>query len=512
MTTPTTATTSTKASTTVSGSTGSSSCDSYISSNPWQGGDAGSIQFKVPETSNGWTLEIGFNYPPTDFFMSEARRINGGSRCTYDFTNWVYNKNVNAGSIVKFDFNFHYQWDSTIVPKIEFLSFSSTSVICGAPSSCSATQPTTTTTTTLLSSSSTSTSRSPAPSTSTSTSISTPASSSTSTSRAPSTSTSTTTSTSRWSSSATSTSTSSSPSMATSTSTIGSSSSSTSTSRSPTPSTSKTSSTSFSTNTSTVTSTPSTCEPDYNYADVIKKSLMFYEAQRSGQLPITNRIPWRLTSTLNDGSLVGVDLSGGYFDAGDFVKFTFPAASAITVLAWGMLEFEEGYKFADQYQQGLDAIKWATDFFIKCHTEKYKFWAQVGEGHIDHASWGRATELDDSTRKCHALSPGKPGSDLLGEVSAALAANSLVFKKVDSLYSDNLLNHAKDLYDFAKTYKGKYSDSISDAKVFYNSWSGYYDELAWAASWLYYATNDLIYLTDAEATWNSGQMSQISEG
>lgn len=91
----------------------------------------------------------------------------------------------------------------------------------------------------------------------------------------------------------------------------------------------------------------------------------------------------------------------------------------------------------------------------------------------------------------------KPGSDLVGEVVASLSASSMVFKAEDPTYSATLLTDAK-LYTFAKTYQGKYSDSIPDAAKFYRSWSGYKDELAWAAAWLYYATGDSSYLTDAE--------------
>jgi endoglucanase len=42
-----------------------------------------------------------------------------------------------------------------------------------------------------------------------------------------------------------------------------------------------------------------------------------------------------------------------------------------------------------------------------------------------------------------------------------------VFKSTDSSYANTLLTHAKQLYDFAKNYRGKYSDSITDAQSFY---------------------------------------------
>jgi len=39
-----------------------------------------------------------------------------------------------------------------------------------------------------------------------------------------------------------------------------------------------------------------------------------------------------------------VDLSGGYYDAGDTIKFGFPLAYTMTILAWGGLEFYESYE------------------------------------------------------------------------------------------------------------------------------------------------------------------------
>jgi len=51
----------------------------------------------------------------------------------------------------------------------------------------------------------------------------------------------------------------------------------------------------------------------YNLREVITKSLLFFEAQRSGLLPPNNRISWRSHSALRDGLDRGVDLSGGYY-------------------------------------------------------------------------------------------------------------------------------------------------------------------------------------------------------
>ena len=63
--------------------------------------------------------------------------------------------------------------------------------------------------------------------------------------------------------------------------------------------------------------------------------------------------------------------------------------------------------------------------------------------------------------------------------------------------------HAEEIYNFANNHRGKYSDSIPEAALFYNSFSGYMDELALAATWLYKASGDQRYLDAAEAHWNS---------
>ena len=75
------------------------------------------------------------------------------------------------------------------------------------------------------------------------------------------------------------------------------------------------------------------------------------------------------------------------------------------------------------------------------------------------------------------------------------------------MYASKLLKHAKELYEFADKYRGKYSDSIPNAKSFYDSYSGYKDELVWGAAWLYRATKDPNYLKKAEKYYNEFGMS-----
>ena len=131
----------------------------------------------------------------------------------------------------------------------------------------------------------------------------------------------------------------------------------------------------------------------YDYAEALHKSILFFEAQRAGPQPESNRVLWRGDSGLHDGCDVGADLSKGWFDAGDHVKFNFPMAFSSTLLGWGVIDYEDGYRAAGEYDAALDSLKWSYDYLMAAHPEPNKIHMQVGDGHADHAFWGRPEEM-----------------------------------------------------------------------------------------------------------------------
>ncbi|KAF5281878.1 hypothetical protein FQR65_LT14522 [Abscondita terminalis] len=149
-----------------------------------------------------------------------------------------------------------------------------------------------------------------------------------------------------------------------------------------------------------------------------------------------------------------------------------------------------------QHQHALNAIKWASDYFIKCHTAPNELYGQVGDFSIDHKFWGRPEDLN-TTRPAYKIDAKHPGADLAGEVAAALASSALVFKTINKDYYRLALKHAEELYNFAVNYPGFYHESIPGAKTYYQS-TGFGDELTWAAIWLYKASSNSRYLRDAE--------------
>ncbi|XP_037437870.1 endoglucanase 4-like isoform X2 [Triticum dicoccoides] len=227
----------------------------------------------------------------------------------------------------------------------------------------------------------------------------------------------------------------------------------------------------------------------FNYADALDKAVLFFEAQRSGKLPPGQRVAWRADSALSDGNASNVDLVGGYYDAGDNVKFGLPMAFMVTMLSWSVVEFG-GAMPGGQLANAEAAVRWGSDYLLKAATATPgALYVQVADPYQDHRCWERPEDMD-TPRAVYKVTPQSPGSDVAGETAAALAAASLVFRAREPAYSSRLLRAARQVFDFADRYRGSYSDSLSSVVCpFYCSYSGYQDELLWAATWLHLASS-----------------------
>lgn len=244
--------------------------------------------------------------------------------------------------------------------------------------------------------------------------------------------------------------------------------------------------------------------PPDNYTLALHKALMFFNAQKSGKLPKHNNVSWRGNSCTNDGKAaswtITKDLVGGFYDAGDAIKFNFPQSFAITMLSWSVIEYSEKYEAAGELNHVKDIIKWGTDYFLKTFNSTSdkidKMASQVGSGDTsggsttpnDHYCWMRPEDIDyvRPVTQCSVC------TDLAAEMAAALAAGSIVFKD-NKAYSQKLVRGARTLYDFARQSGRALYSKGSEAETFYNSTS-YWDEYVWGGAWLYYATGNSSYL------------------
>lgn len=77
---------------------------------------------------------------------------------------------------------------------------------------------------------------------------------------------------------------------------------------------------------------------------------------------------WRGNSCLKDGndaSTTFKDLAGGFYDAGDAIKFNFPKSFAMTMLSWSVIEYSAKYEAAGELNHVKEIIKWGSDYFLK---------------------------------------------------------------------------------------------------------------------------------------------------
>ncbi|KAM3387201.1 hypothetical protein ACQJBY_010194 [Aegilops geniculata] len=232
-----------------------------------------------------------------------------------------------------------------------------------------------------------------------------------------------------------------------------------------------------------------------DYADALAKSLLFFQGQTSGGLPADQAVKWRSNSAMSDGSAANVDLTGGYYDGGDNVKFNFPMAFTTTMLSWSIIEY--GGRMEGRVHDARAAVRWATDYLLKAaKTTPGKLYVGVGDADADHRCWERPEDMD-TPRNVYEVSASAPGSDVAGETAAALAAASVVFKAADPAYSRRLVAAARDVMAFAWQHQGKYSDHVGGGvSNYYPSYSGYKDELLWGSTWLLWATKNSSYLND----------------
>jgi endoglucanase len=198
-------------------------------------------------------------------------------------------------------------------------------------------------------------------------------------------------------------------------------------------------------------------------------------------------------SHLNDGVIASgpdkgkkIDLTGGWMDAGDMIKFTHTTAYAAAALqAAARLDPRDAGALRAQADVG---VRW----LLKAHPKAGLFIAQVGDGR-DHDLGFRDPASDDAsglpgigTRSAY---PGM-GGDLAGKAAAALA---LAAERATGPQRALLIAHARDWYD-----AGKASASVMPAPAgdFYvsDTWE---DAMAAGAAALHRATGEAKYLDDA---------------
>jgi cellulose synthase/poly-beta-1,6-N-acetylglucosamine synthase-like glycosyltransferase len=198
------------------------------------------------------------------------------------------------------------------------------------------------------------------------------------------------------------------------------------------------------------------------------------------------------------------DLSGGWVTGmeGGNIKSTSPIAFTTAVLSWGFMGFQDAFEKVAQSKSLLESVRVGADYLLKVHRRTPSGQAllvsRVGDAEKEVEKWYRpedgkprdAIAVDMSSKE------GGYGADLGGSVAAGLAAaSSLFMDHNDTAYSNTLLSKAREVYEDSTKAKYKFNRADYNQSELYNS-TCMYDDLAWAASWLYKVTKEQRYLED----------------
>ena len=209
-----------------------------------------------------------------------------------------------------------------------------------------------------------------------------------------------------------------------------------------------------------------------NYASALQYALYLFDANMCGSdVDEKCALDWRGNCHTYDTYEYNgrkVDLSGGYHDAGDHVKFGLPAAYTSVTLHLGYYEFKEVYIETNLGHHLRTIQDRFAEYFMKCAVydksgKKIEaFCYQVGTGNhgddegYDHSYWGSPEEQpkeyeNGQERIAYFTSPENPCSDIVAATAAALAAHYVNYGDKQAL------KVAKDLFDYMKSNEIKIS-------------------------------------------------------
>ncbi|MDE6784176.1 MAG: glycoside hydrolase family 9 protein [Ruminococcus sp.] len=243
---------------------------------------------------------------------------------------------------------------------------------------------------------------------------------------------------------------------------------------------------------------------DHNYMEALAMSLYFFDSNACGSGITGGPLTWRGDCHTYDaeasvGSLSGslksivdpdgdgkVDVSGGWHDAGDHIKFNLTIGFAMSSL--GMSEyFNEGvYEKAGARDHLEYEMRWGADYLMKTtflddSGNVAAIAHVVADGGADHAIW-TSPEVQTYDRPVYWLTASANNSAVCGEMASGLLGAAYVFKDSDPSYSAECIKYAKALIDFGTKHTGNETGGIGG---FYSTDSMYQDEMALASAWLY---------------------------
>ena len=267
---------------------------------------------------------------------------------------------------------------------------------------------------------------------------------------------------------------------------------------------------------------------DDAYVDHVESLLRFMRQQRCGYNPVLDLDCHQRDGRTAFGPLPSgtfVDVSGGWHDAGDQLKYllTGSNATARMLLAYQLepSKFDDrtdrlGHPLPNGLPDVLDEARWGLDWIFKLHPSSDVLYHQVADDR-DHSGW----KMPDQDNSDYGWGPnsyrvvyaaeGKPQglrkfksestgvANIAGRCAVAMAKAHQIWKHDldDTNFADRCLQAARELYAMGQAKEGVQQGNSVLAPYRYaeTTWA---DDMEWAAAELYTATGEETYLEDAK--------------
>ncbi len=234
---------------------------------------------------------------------------------------------------------------------------------------------------------------------------------------------------------------------------------------------------------------------DSVYSDLMYDTMRYFYYQRAnteiteeygGEYVRSDMTPKDFSAPLSSDRDILLDVSGGWYDAGDIGKYVCPGATAVNTLLWAYKMFpEKFYDGQNNIPEGvngipdiLDEIRYELDFLLRMQdTASGGFYLKV-KSRSESDSDGDRTVWNGMGDKCL--------TNATADASAVLAFASMIYREFDADYADKMLEAAVNGWKYIAANpdiytKTTYSGENNNSSTF------------WAAACLYYATGDTVY-------------------
>lgn len=263
------------------------------------------------------------------------------------------------------------------------------------------------------------------------------------------------------------------------------------------------------------------------YRELPDELLEFMREQRCGYNPFLDTVCHRYDGRTAFGPMTNgtyLDVSGGWHDAGDLLKYLLTSgnATAQMLLAYKL----QPQSFADHFnslgQAGtngmpdvLDEAKWGLDWMLKLHPSPGVLIHQVGDDRDHTAFHLPQNETSDygwgpSSYRVAYIAEGKPQglkqyksestgvANLAGRYAAAMALAWQIWKDDPAMkpFAERCLNAGIEVYQMGRAQEGVQQGNSYNSPYRYaeTTWA---DDMEWGAAELYHATHQKSYLNEA---------------